>query len=108
MFYGDKTSNIDKGMTTKEKASNLFEYYKSQISGSDFHIPEFISGVGMDSDEYGEVLVYHTNNLAKQCALIAVDEIEEQLMEIGRDDNDYTPDHDIRFWEKVKQEIDKL
>jgi hypothetical protein len=42
---------------------------------------------------------------AKQCALIASDEIKEQL--IQNLDNDVSSIHAI-YWEKVKQEINKL
>ncbi len=42
---------------------------------------------------------------AKQCALIAADEIKEQL--IQNLDNDVSSIHAI-YWEKVKQEIEKL
>lgn len=43
--------------------------------------------------------------LAKQCALIAVDEIKEQLLQ--NLSNDVSAIHAI-YWEKVKQEIEKL
>lgn len=42
---------------------------------------------------------------AKQCALIAADEIKEQL--IQNLSNDVSAIHAI-YWEKVKQEIEKL
>jgi hypothetical protein len=41
---------------------------------------------------------------AKECALIAVDEIIEEAL--GLDDNDYQSKFD--YWLKVKQEIEKL
>ena len=45
------------------------------------------------------------NEHAKQCALIAADEIKEQL--IQNLSNDVSAIHAI-YWEKVKQEIEKL
>ena len=42
---------------------------------------------------------------AKQCALIAIDEIKEQL--ITNLSNDISGIHAI-YWEKVKQKIEKL
>jgi PHP family Zn ribbon phosphoesterase len=44
-------------------------------------------------------------NLAKKCALIAVDEIMEQLLK--NLSNDISGIHAI-YWEEVKQEIEKL
>ena len=93
-------------MTPKEKASNLFECYKNKIDESDFHIPEFISGVSMDDSEYESVLLEYSNDLAKQCALIAVDEICLAIPDASDDDSPYN--HELIFWQKVKQEIEKL
>jgi len=42
---------------------------------------------------------------AKECALIAVDEVKEQLT--SHLDNEISGIHAI-YWEKVKQEIEKL
>lgn len=41
---------------------------------------------------------------AKECALIAVDEI----LNLGYDDRLYLDSNDKKFWEEVKQEINKL
>jgi hypothetical protein len=65
-------------MTPKEKAKELFDKYYS------------ITGPFTE---------------AKQCALIAVDEIKEQLLH--NLSNDVSAIHAI-YWEKVKQEIEKL
>lgn len=65
-------------MKPKEKANELYEKY--------FHsIPSF-------NDE-GEI----EHNTAKQCALIAVDEIMYNCYEVMEP-----------FWQEVKQEINKL
>jgi hypothetical protein len=57
------------------------------------------------------VVISYTNNEAKQCALIAVDEIIENNLEYLRDaglHNDVALNIDLSFWKKVKQEIELL
>lgn len=64
-------------MTPKEKAEQLFDSFLN-------------IGVG--------------NDWAKQCALIAVDEI---INEFAFNDSDYA-DRRYAYWNEVKQEIEKL
>ena len=45
---------------------------------------------------------------AKQCAIICVEEMEQQAMEIHSEYPELPPDNEIRFLEKVKQELEKL
>jgi len=75
-------------MTAKEKAKELFDkmfYAKSE-------------------DGYHSVNSYR----AKQCALIAVDEIMyNNLMEYPQHSIIYAP-HKNDYWQQVKQEIEKL
>ena len=73
-------------MTPKEKADELVNKFYSK------------------TDEE-RVLVNKYWSSAKYCALIAVDEIKEALLSIL--DNDISSIHAI-YWEKVKQEIEKL
>jgi hypothetical protein len=47
--------------------------HKDVIDESDFHIPEFISGISQDSDEYKDVLEKETNDLAQLHAQITKD-----------------------------------
>jgi hypothetical protein len=48
-------------------------------------------------------------DIAKQCALIAVSEIENELTDYGRRmDELQNMDGEWRFWDKVKEEIEKL
>lgn len=55
-------------------------------------------------DLYGKMRIDLAPILAKQCALIAVDEIIEAI-----DWHYYeTPNNEIQYWEEVKQEIEKL
>ena len=75
-------------MTPKEKARELFSKYL-------FYFPEF----------YHDEMSYDYNvDKAKECALIAVDEIIKAI-----DWHYYeTPNNEIEYWEQVKQEIEKL
>jgi hypothetical protein len=72
-------------MTPKEKARELFDKY--QIAGSQWYV-----------------------DTTKKYALIAVDEIEQALTDYGRGDSFQLQnmDSEFRFWEQVKQEIEKL
>ena len=65
-------------MTPKEKAEELIVNYKMQI-------------IKLNYDE------------AKQCALIAVDEILEIELLVESVDDYY-----LRYWQEVKQEIENL
>lgn len=91
-------------MTPEEKAEELISKFKDIVNESDFHVPEFICGVSMKSDEYEGVLNKETMLLAKECALICVDEIISSLKESinGVDALD------IIYWRRVKQNINKL
>ena len=43
---------------------------------------------------------------AKQCALIAVDEIILAIPDASDDDSPYN--HELKYWQEAKEEIDKL
>ena len=89
-------------MTPKEKAMELLENYKKQVS--------------MSVKDYSLVCKVLDNDMAKQCALIAVDEImkaphENQYIELipsDADDTDWFWDKFGEYWKEVKQEIEKL
>jgi predicted ATP-grasp superfamily ATP-dependent carboligase len=72
-------------MTAEEKAKELVDKYRNSIMS-------FLNDRMKDMN-------------AKQCALIAVGEIKEQLT--SNLDNEVSAMHAI-YWEKVKQEIEKL
>ena len=76
-------------MTPKEKAKELVDRYKEQMIENE---------------------AYFVNSGARHCALIAIDEIEEALTDYGRGDSLQLQnmDSEFRFWEQVKQEIEKL
>jgi hypothetical protein len=72
-------------MTPKAKAVELFNDYYSYLKAN---------------------LMYDEESMqdAKQCALIAVDEIIEELLECG----EVWMKSRIIYWQEVKQEIEKL
>lgn len=77
-------------MTPKEKAKELVNKYFLEIEGADtyaFNLPSM------------------NLFIAKKCALIAVDEIKEVVRELC---NEETIGIHMIYWEKVKQEIEKL
>jgi len=83
-------------MTPKEKANELFD--KMFIEISDFRV----------TDDVLEVV-------AKQCALIAVDEILNYLGIIEQNETSdfafggsYQGDDYFKYWQEVKHEIEKL
>jgi len=65
--------------TIDDKAKELVDKFKDEINSSDFHLPEFITGVPCadGSEIYNELLKKETESLAKQCALICVSFTEE-------------------------------
>jgi hypothetical protein len=73
-------------MTPKEKADELVKKMYEVRSG------------------YVSMITY---SFAKQCALVAVDEMLEELDHLAFDDHDYGTSKMI-YWQEVKQEINKL
>ena len=79
-------------MTPKEKAKELFDKFYQPIFDIDF-------GINILHDE-------KRYEVAKQCALIAVDEIAKcTKYENQKFDNDRFSED---YWKEVKQEIEKL
>ena len=93
-------------MTAKEKADELFWKYRPIIAGK-----QFVTGL---------VLMSEAKELTKQCALIVVDEIindwinklkklKDETIEIKHSlDEMMELSHSIKYWNEVKQEIEKL
>ena len=94
-------------MTPKEKAEDLFWKYRPIIAGK-----QFVTGL---------VLMSEAKELTKQCALIAVDEIinnwinnfkklkKDETIEIKHSlDEMMQLSHSMKYWQEVKQEIEKL
>jgi hypothetical protein len=82
-------------MTPKEKANELMRKY------SNIDIDIFNLNLKM----FGNEVLYYSGSLveksAKQCALIAVDE----LIKFGNDQGIREP---MMYWHKVKEELEKL
>lgn len=75
-------------MTAKEKANRLVSLFEEQ-------------------QEYYDA--NQCSRIAKQCALIAVDEILAALTDYGEENDELqNMESDFRFYEKVKSEIEKL
>jgi hypothetical protein len=74
-------------MTPKEKAEELVNKYRNSIMS-------FLSDNMKDQN-------------AKQCALIAVNEMLEELDHLAFDDFDYGTSK-MMYWQEVKEEIKKL
>ena len=70
-------------MTPKEKAKELF-------------------------DKYNKAVNTITNIPIKKCALIAVDEILQNFGQLTEGANFYTSYNTIKFYQEVKQELEKL
>ena len=78
-------------MTPKEKAEELVDKYKP------FVYP-YVGSSYLTGDEYPEQIL----NYAKQCALIAVDEI----LNLASFYND--TQGEVTYWTEVKQEIENI
>jgi len=76
-------------MTPKEKAIELVSKFRNE-----FEWVEKDHNIDLYRD-------------TKQCAIVAVDEIEKALTDYGRGDSFQLQnmDSEFRFWEQVKQEI---
>jgi hypothetical protein len=81
----------------KEKADELIKKYSDFVSG-------YIGSSMLTNTEYPEAIL----NNAKQCALIAVDEILNNFGLISESYIFYTSSSTRSFYEEVKNEIEKL
>lgn len=82
-------------MTPKEKAEQLFNLFDYNVNGYD----------GMECWD-DDIAILNK----KQCALIVVDEIEKALTDYGRGGSFQLQnmDSEFRYWQQVKEEIEKL
>ena len=82
-------------MTPKEKAQELVDKFNN--------VEIYISIEPTDI----ECQIKHTEgDAAKQCALIAVDEIIKLLVDLS--DGDFTYIKEVMYYQEVRQEIEKL
>jgi hypothetical protein len=75
-------------MDEKQKAKELVEKYKPIVNG-------YVGSSMLTNTEYTETILAN----AKQCALIAVDEILKLLWLTHKNEAEY------RYWQEVKNEI---
>lgn len=89
-------------MTPKEKAKELVDKYLQISESIDWTDEENYKKAEDFNNQLGNDVIKYWNELAKQSALIAVDElIEEAYFTDGYYDRQ-------EYWEEVKQEIEKL
>jgi hypothetical protein len=86
-------------MTPKEKAEDLFKKY---ISICERWNIDYVNSKTIE--ELKKELFQLQWFIPKQCALIAVDEILDELLECG----EVWMKSRIKYWQEVKQEIEKL
>ena len=80
-------------MNPKEKAEELIDIYKKQVS--------------MTIKDYSLVCKVLDIDMAKQCALIAVDEIL-YVISLYNGHSDCFEEGSREYWQEVKKEIEKL
>ncbi len=90
-------------MTTKDKAKELFLNYCKQI-GSNCEHDSYCPDADCKLD--GIVFCKADKSTAKQCALIAVDEII--ALNLQYSDIEYGGINSYEFWEQVKTEIENI
>jgi hypothetical protein len=83
-------------MTPKEKAEQLISNFSPYVY--------CYMGSGMLTNTCDDEAIKMN---AKQCALIAVDEILEEFDHLAWDDETYG-NTKMKYWQEVKQEIEKL
>jgi hypothetical protein len=77
-------------MTPKEKADELYSKYDNLLN-----------------KDFGNPIVF--DNQIKQCALIAVDEMQQLIKDLSSCKNRFIYIIDeMNYWNEVKQEIEKL
>ena len=88
-------------MTPKLKAKELVDNYYQLAENIEWTTDtETKEKAEKFNDELGNDVLIYWNKLAKQCALIAVDEILSQF--------NWKPSSGSSYWDEVKQEIEAL
>jgi len=96
-------------MTPKELAKELVDKYANLAESIEWTDKETLKKAEKLNDKLGTDVLIYWNELAKQSALIAVDEILKSLSQvkwIDEESIDFTSFFD--YWQEVKQEIEKL
>lgn len=102
-------------MTTEEKAEAIVGKFAIEIESSDFHIPEFITGVKMadSSKEYEKILKDETEALAIILAIIHVKGIIGVLNKFMVIEEEGAPTVDMlntnqgRFYQSILTELER-
>ncbi len=81
-------------MTQKEKARELIDKYLDIENYNNLNLDLFCDECGINEQS------------AKYCALIAVDQIIKLLVDLSN--NNFTYLTDVMYYQKVKQELEKL
>jgi hypothetical protein len=89
-------------MTPQEKAKELVDKYANLAESIEWTDKETSKKSEKFNDELGTDILIYWNELAKQSALIAVDEIVIAMVKVEVR-NPYNV-----YWDRVKQEIEKL
>ena len=91
-------------MIPQEKAQELVDKYYQLAESIEWTDQETSKKAEKLNDDLGTDVLIYWNELAKQSALIAVDEILEMDLPILEEDADKFYD----YWQEVKQEIEQL
>ena len=90
-------------MTTSEKKEEIVQSLIDMINQTDFHVPEYISGISHKSPEYGKLLDDETKLLAIQCAIISVNRI---ILAFESSFHKNILKFDIEYYKIIKQELE--
>ena len=83
-------------MTPREKAKELVDKYQTIVTSLDYN-----EIIGTDNSVTGQTV-------AKQCTLLAVEEIIKECYNWNGSDNVQWETKRFDYWQEVKQEIEKL
>jgi len=92
-------------MKAIDKAKELVDKYANLAESIEWTDKETSKKSEKFNDELGTDILIYWNELAKQSALIAVDEILNTLYSIPFGN---ALDNELEYWNEVKQEIEKL
>ena len=108
-------------MSAKDKAKELIDKYYKLAESIEWTDKQTSEKAEKFNDELGTDVLKYWNELSKQSALIAVDEIinnwinnfkklkEDETIEIKHSLNEMMAlSHSMKYWKEVKQEIEKL
>ena len=99
-------------MIPKEKAQELFNKYFAVAESIEWTNKETALKAEKLNDELGNDVLIYWHKLAKQSALIAVDEILDvipnEYLDVWQGETYMAINEDIAYWNEVKHEITQL